>query len=78
MRGHFVLAVLTNPRLIQMQREQKKTTDRRTSGAQVPQNKRSRPCMPPERIKLLESIGFSWESVRLVEHFWRVSLVALA
>lgn len=49
-------------RWVKMQREQKKTTDLRKAGVPVPPNKRPRPCMPPERIAKLDSIGFSWES----------------
>jgi hypothetical protein len=49
-------------RWVKMQREQKKSTDLRTAGVQLPPNKRPRPCMPPERIQKLDSIGFSWES----------------
>lgn len=49
-------------RWVKMQREQKKTTDRRKAGIPVPANKRPRPCMPPERIVKLDSIDFSWES----------------
>eukprot|EP00977_Amphora_coffeiformis_P013008 scaffold3337_cov169-Amphora_coffeaeformis.AAC.18 len=49
-------------RWVKMQREQKKTTDRRKTGDQEPSNKRPRPCMPPERIAKLDSIGFCWES----------------
>jgi hypothetical protein len=49
-------------RWVKMQREQKKSTDKKNSGVEIPPNKRPRPCMPPDRISKLDSIGFCWES----------------
>lgn len=47
-------------RWVKMQREQKRTADLRKTGIMPLPGKRPRPCMPPDRIEKLDSIGFSW------------------